>query len=44
MHLKMQHKLDSMQQDLYRFESEKEKYRIQLEAAKAEQEILLEKV
>nr|BAK00177.1 predicted protein [Hordeum vulgare subsp. vulgare] len=41
--LRLQQKLDSMQEELYRLESEKEKYRIQFEAAKSEQDILLEK-
>ena len=41
---KLKAKLDTMQEELYRYESEKEKYRIQFEAAKAEQEILIEKV
>lgn len=41
--LRLQQKLDFMQEELYRLESEKEKYRIQFEAAKSEQDILLEK-
>ena len=42
--LKLQQKLDIMQDDLYKLETEKEKYRIQYEAAKAEQDLLIEKV
>lgn len=42
--LRLQSKLDSMQQELYKLESEREKYRIQYEASKAEQETLIEKV
>ena len=41
--LKLQQKLDVMQEELYKLESEKEKYRIQFEAAKAEQDIIIEK-
>lgn len=39
----MQQKLDQMQEELYKLESEKEKFRIQLEAAKFEQNMLIEK-
>lgn len=41
--LKMQQKLDSTLEELYKLESEKEKYRIQYETAKAEQTSLIEK-
>lgn len=41
--LKLQQKLDQMQEELYKLESEKEKYRVQFEAAKADQKNLIEK-
>jgi protein HOOK3 len=41
--LRLQQKLDSMQEELYKLESEKEKFRVQFAAAKAEQDILIEK-
>ena len=40
---RLQQKLDAMQQELYKLESEKEKYRVQYEASKAEQQTLIEK-
>ena len=42
--LRLQQKLDAMQQELYKLESDREKYRVQYEASKAEQETLIEKV
>lgn len=41
--LKLQSRLDTMQEEFYKLESEKEKYRIQFEAAKLEQDLLMEK-
>lgn len=41
--LKLQSRLDVMQEEFYKLESEKEKYRIQFEAAKLEQELLMSK-
>ena len=41
--LKLQQKVDQMQVELYKLESEKEKYRVQLEAAKTDQKNLIEK-
>lgn len=41
--LRLQQKLDSMQEELYKLELEKEKFRVQFAAAKAEQDILIEK-
>ena len=42
--LKLQQKLDDTLDELYKLESEKEKYRIRFEAASAEQNALIEKV
>ncbi len=42
--LMLQQKLESTLEELYKLESEKEKYRIQYETAKAEQATLIEQV
>lgn len=41
--LKLQSRLDVMQEEFYKLEAEKEKYRIQFEAAKLEQDLLMSK-
>lgn len=41
--VRLQQKLEMTQEELFRVESDKEKYRIQLEAAKLEQDLLIEK-
>lgn len=41
--LRLQNRLDVMQEEFYKLESEKEKYRIQFEASKLEQDLLIEK-
>lgn len=43
MQLRLQNRLDTLQEEFYKLEAEKEKYRIQFEAAKLEQDLLLEK-
>ena len=40
---RMQQKLDAMQQELYKLDADKEKYRVQYEASKQEQQTLIEK-
>ena len=42
-HLKLQNRLEVLQEEFYKLEAEKEKYRIQFEAAQLEQMLLMEK-